>query len=149
MLLAMGAAAQAHPRFDISFPASAHAQPVTGRVYVMITRNEQREPRLQVNQVDGIPFFGRDVVQLAPGATAVIDDTDLGYPVDNLRDIPAGDYSELLKAPQIQNLIERQIDKFTADFAPFERVKGVVLLERELTAEEGELTPTLKIRRRT
>jgi hypothetical protein len=87
-----GAAAQGHPRFEISFPAAAHAAPVTGRVYVMITRSDEREPRLQISQVDGIPFFGRDVVRLAPSTVAVIDETDLGYPVDNLRDIPAGDY---------------------------------------------------------
>jgi putative esterase len=79
-------------RFEISFPASARAEPVTGRVFVMITRNDKTEPRLQLNQVDGIPFFGHDVENLAPGAAAVIDDTDLGFPVEHLRDIPAGDY---------------------------------------------------------
>lgn len=79
-------------RFEIRVPSSIHGAPITGRVYVMITRNGEREPRLQLNQADGIPFFGRDIARLAPGAAAVIDDTDLGYPVDNLRDIPPGDY---------------------------------------------------------
>jgi hypothetical protein len=79
-------------RFEITFPASAHAAPVTGRVYVIITRNDKKEPRLQLDQVDGIPFFGRDVQNLAPGAVAVIDETDLGFPVDHLHDIPPGDY---------------------------------------------------------
>jgi hypothetical protein len=91
-------AAQSRPpaapsvKVEITVPASAHAEPITGRVYVMITRNEAREPRLQLNQVDGIPFFGRDVTRLAPGAVATIDDTDLGFPVDRLRDIPPGEY---------------------------------------------------------
>ena len=79
-------------RFEISFPASVHDQPITGRVYVMITRNAEREPRLQLSQVDGIPFFGRDIDQLAPGEVIGIDQTDLGFPVDSLVDIPAGDY---------------------------------------------------------
>ena len=74
-------------RFEITFPTSARAAPVTGRVYVIITRNDKKEPRLQLDQVDGIPFFGRDVQNLGPGAVAVIDDTDLGFPVDHLRDI--------------------------------------------------------------
>jgi hypothetical protein len=82
-------------RFEICVPAAVHSGPITGRVYVMLTRNEQREPRLQLIQVDGIPFFGRDVEKLAPGATAVIDDTDLGFPVDNLRDIPPGGWESL------------------------------------------------------
>jgi len=79
-------------RFEISFPASVHDQPITGRAYVMITRSAVREPRLQLSQVDGIPFFGRDIDQLAPGEVVVIDHTDLGFPVDSLRDIPDGDY---------------------------------------------------------
>src|SRR5436189_6442702 len=79
-------------QFEISVPASMHTEPITGRVYVMITRSGEREPRLQLNQVDGIPFFGRDVERLAPGATAVIDESDFGFPVASLRDIPPGDY---------------------------------------------------------
>ena len=78
-------------RVEISFPASAHAEPITGRVYVMISRNGDREPRQQIGRT-GVPFFGRDVEQLKPGQAAIIDDTDLGSPVESLRDIPAGDY---------------------------------------------------------
>ena len=85
---------QARPAvgFDITVPASAHAAPITGRVYVMITRDGQSEPRLQLNQRDGIPFFGRDVEKLAPGSAARIDTSDLGFPVDRLGDIPPGEY---------------------------------------------------------
>jgi hypothetical protein len=79
-------------RFEVRVPATVHGTPIVGRVYVMITRNGAREPRLQLNQADGIPFFGRDVEQLAPGSAAIIDHTDSGYPVDNLRDIPPGEY---------------------------------------------------------
>jgi hypothetical protein len=79
-------------RFEITFPSAAHATPVTGRVYVMIARAGDREPRLQIGRT-GQPFFGRDVEKLAPGTPAIIDDTDLGTPVDSLRDIPAGDSS--------------------------------------------------------
>ena len=66
-------------RFEISFPESARAEGVTGRVYVMIARDGSREPRFQVGRT-GIPLFGRDVDGLAPGETAVIDATDLGSP---------------------------------------------------------------------
>lgn len=78
-------------RFEISFPASAHAQPVTGRVYVMISRTGDTEPRQQIGRT-GVPFFGRDVEQLKPGQPAIIDQSDLGSPVESLRDIPPGDY---------------------------------------------------------
>ena len=78
-------------RFEISFPASIHAQPVTGRAYVMISRTNDREPRLQIGRT-GVPFFGRDIERLAPGQVAVIDETDPGTPLESLRDLPAGDY---------------------------------------------------------
>ncbi|MGA2263377.1 MAG: alpha/beta hydrolase-fold protein, partial [Acidobacteriota bacterium] len=78
-------------RFEIWFPASAHAGAITGRVFVMISRTGDREPRLQVGRT-GVPFFGRDVEQLAPGQAATIDQNDLGSPVEHLRDLPPGDY---------------------------------------------------------
>jgi long-chain acyl-CoA synthetase len=36
----------------------------------------------------------------------------------------------------------------TAGLSQFEKVKKFALLERELTVDSGELTPTLKVRRR-
>src|SRR5689334_5758389 len=79
------------PRFEISVPGSARNEPLTGRVFLMISRKAEPEPRLQIGRT-GAPFFGRDVERLAPGAVAVIDATDLGSPVESLKDIPAGDY---------------------------------------------------------
>jgi hypothetical protein len=57
----------------------------------MFSRTNDEEPRLQVGRT-GIPFFGRDVQRLSPGQPVVIDDSDLGSPVESLRDVPAGDY---------------------------------------------------------
>jgi S-formylglutathione hydrolase FrmB len=79
-------------RFEVSFPAAAHAEPITGRVYVMISTTNETEPRLQISQTGGTPFFGRDVERLAPGEAAILDETDLGSPVPSLRRIPAGEY---------------------------------------------------------
>ncbi|MGE5361972.1 MAG: alpha/beta hydrolase-fold protein, partial [Bacteroidales bacterium] len=78
-------------RVEITVPASAHSQPITGRVYFMLSRTKEREPRQQIGRT-GAPFFGRDVEALKPGQAAVIDESDLGTPVESLRDIPAGDY---------------------------------------------------------
>lgn len=78
-------------RVEISFPPTARAAPITGRVFFMLSRTGDREPRLQVGRT-GVPFFGRDVDRLPPGQAAIIDESDLGSPVASLRDIPAGDY---------------------------------------------------------
>lgn len=78
-------------RVEVSFPAGVHAEPVNGRVYVMVSRANDTEPRLQIGRT-GTPFFGRDVDKLAPGQAAVIDVTDLGTPIASLKDLPPGDY---------------------------------------------------------
>ena len=65
-----------------------------------------------------------------------------------LKGIDAKTPAELCRHPRIVNLIERQIDAVTKDLSRFEKVKKVALLEKELTVDGGELTPTLKIKRR-
>src|SRR5256714_14482732 len=55
---------------------------------------------------------------------------------------------DLINHPRIINLFERQVAAHTPDLAQFERVKRIALLENELTIEGGELTPTLKVKRR-
>ena len=77
--------------FEIAFSAEVHSGPITGRAYVMISRTDDREPRLQIGR-NGTPFFGVDIEQLERGEAAIIDDAVLGSPVDSLRLIPAGDY---------------------------------------------------------
>jgi hypothetical protein len=80
-------------RFEISFPESIQAEPITGRVFVMISRTDVPEPRLQVGSWSReTPFFGLDIEQLEPGAAAVIDGNTLGFPVASLDEIPAGEY---------------------------------------------------------
>jgi hypothetical protein len=78
-------------RFEITVPESIRSEPVTGRAYVMISRTNETEPRLQIGRT-GVPFFGRDIENLTAGESAVIDETDLGSPVSSLREIPPGDY---------------------------------------------------------
>jgi long-chain acyl-CoA synthetase len=56
--------------------------------------------------------------------------------------------SDFLRHPRILDLFQRQVDSVTQDLSRFERVKRVALLEHELTVAGGELTPTLKVKRR-
>ena len=78
-------------RFEISYASDANTGPVTGRVYAMISRTAQREPRLQIG-TRGVPFYGKDIFALKPGEVTVIDDAVFGYPVKSLKDIPKGEY---------------------------------------------------------
>jgi long-chain acyl-CoA synthetase len=56
-------------------------------------------------------------------------------------------YAELLKNPQIYQLIQERIEKQCEDLASFERIKYFALLERDFSQEAGEITPTLKVKR--
>src|SRR5258706_2753612 len=81
------------PRVEITVPGALRDAPVTGCMYVFVTRRDDVEPRLQVrHESDCTPFFGVDVTHVVPGASGVIDGTTLGYPMSSLQEIPAGDY---------------------------------------------------------
>jgi long-chain acyl-CoA synthetase len=56
--------------------------------------------------------------------------------------------SELINHPEIIDLIEKEVESLTTDLSQYEKIKAVLLLPRELTVEGGELTPTLKVKRR-
>jgi hypothetical protein len=81
-------------RIEVTYPASLEAGPVDGRVLVVISSSEGREPRFQVGRgLASQPLFGVDVEGLGPGQPAVIDTTTRGWPVESLSGIPAGDYT--------------------------------------------------------
>ncbi|HET7287209.1 MAG TPA: AMP-binding protein, partial [Pyrinomonadaceae bacterium] len=65
-----------------------------------------------------------------------------------LKGIEFKSHSELCHHRRIIDLIQRQIDGLTPNLAKYERIKKVALLENEFTIEGGELTPTLKVKRR-
>jgi long-chain acyl-CoA synthetase len=60
----------------------------------------------------------------------------------------ATDGDGLINHPKIVGLIETEVNKHTNELSQYEKIKGVLLLPRELTVESGELTPTLKVKRR-
>ena len=65
-----------------------------------------------------------------------------------LKGLKESSHAELCCNPRIIDLFERQIAELTPDLAQYERVKKVALLEHEFTIDGGELTPTLKVKRR-
>ena len=59
-----------------------------------------------------------------------------------------GSRRELIALPAVQQKMEAEVNAKLRDLARFERPKKVVLLEQDFTIESGELTPTLKVKRR-
>jgi long-chain acyl-CoA synthetase len=56
--------------------------------------------------------------------------------------------SQLLEMPTIRAKMEKEVGKQTAGLAKFESPKKIALLEHDFSIERGELTPTLKVKRR-
>jgi len=55
---------------------------------------------------------------------------------------------ELARLGQTRQLLQKEMDRLTAEFAPFERPKKFAVLTEPFTLEKEELTPTLKVRTR-
>jgi len=61
--------------------------------------------------------------------------------------IPYKDKNDLVKVEKIKNFIQSEVDRSTPNLASYEKVKNIVLLDREFEIEKGEITPTLKVKR--
>ena len=63
-------------------------------------------------------------------------------------DVPFSNYASLTRAPQVQELIQGEIDRINGKFARVEQIKKFFLLDTQLSAEDEELTPTMKLKRK-
>jgi hypothetical protein len=90
LLCPVAAAAQS---FSVSFQKEVSAQPLDGRLLLVLSTDPSDEPR---NQIDDTPrsqiVFGLTVDGWQPGRPAVVDAAAWGYPIRSLKDVPAGDY---------------------------------------------------------
>ena len=62
--------------------------------------------------------------------------------------VPFTNYASLCRRPEIVALIQGEIDRVNQRFARVEQVKKFRLIEAKLTAEDEELTPTMKLKRK-
>ncbi|HYP25493.1 MAG TPA: long-chain fatty acid--CoA ligase [Blastocatellia bacterium] len=58
------------------------------------------------------------------------------------------DRQELISDKRVVEMVRSEVKRLTAELADYEKVKRVALLPKEFTIDGGELTPTLKVRRR-
>jgi long-chain acyl-CoA synthetase len=63
-------------------------------------------------------------------------------------DVPFSNYTSLTRALEVRQLIEAEIAKVNTKFARVEQIKKFYLLETQLSAEDEELTPTMKLKRK-
>lgn len=97
-------------------------------------------------------LFVNQVVLVGNGrkfpAALIVPDWERVESYAELKGLNTKDHAELSKHPRVIDLFQRQIGELTKDLAGYERVKKIALLEHELTIQGGELTPTMKVKRR-
>jgi long-chain acyl-CoA synthetase len=64
------------------------------------------------------------------------------------KSLPSGSAAELREQPWVRELVQKEIERLTADLAQYETIKRFALLDRDFTFDGGELTYTLKLKRR-
>jgi long-chain acyl-CoA synthetase len=57
------------------------------------------------------------------------------------------DLGELAEQEQVQELVQKELDRANSNYAQVEQVKKFKILDHDLSIETGELTPTLKVKR--
>ncbi|MCP3964306.1 MAG: hypothetical protein GY719_41290 [bacterium] len=78
----------------VSFDESLSAEALDGRVLLLLSTDDDDEPRMQVTAgLKAVQIFGVDVLGLAPGAEAVFDASVFGYPMESLGELPPKVYS--------------------------------------------------------
>ena len=114
-------AAEASLRVAVTFPAQRSAQPIDGRLLLLISAETEGEPRLQVNDsAKTAQVFGVDVEAWKPGEPRTVDATAFGYPIRSLAALPKGTYL-------VQALVNR--------YETFTRGDGVTV---KLPPDKGE-----------
>jgi hypothetical protein len=80
--------------FGVAFSAELSEEPLDGRMLLLISNDDSREPRFQISDGPNAQLvYGLDVNALRPGEEAVFDAGVFGFPLRSFAEIPAGEYS--------------------------------------------------------
>jgi hypothetical protein len=79
--------------FRVTIAPTLHSEALDGRLLLLLSNNNKAEPRFQISDAAGTQMvFGVDVEGWQPGHSELVDMRAFGYPLERLKDVPAGDY---------------------------------------------------------
>ncbi|WP_198675216.1 SAM domain-containing protein [Pleomorphovibrio marinus] len=80
-------------QFQVTYPAEFGEEGFDGRLLLLISNNDEKEPRFQINDNNHTQLvFGLDVENWKPEEVLVVDGSVFGYPLGSFAEIPPGDY---------------------------------------------------------
>ncbi|MEN0003662.1 MAG: hypothetical protein AAF798_05950, partial [Bacteroidota bacterium] len=81
------------PTFSVLLPEGASDEPLDGRLILMLSTNQEAEPRFQIQDGPNTQLaFGTDVEGWAPGTSRDFPLDAFGYPIRSLGEVPSGKY---------------------------------------------------------
>ncbi len=112
------------PHFVISFSPELTDQAVDGRVLLVISDNNETEPRFQISNGPSTQLiFGVDAEAMLAGEEALININTLGYPLNSVKDIPAGEY--YVQAVLYKYETYQRADGYTLKLPPMDKGEGI------------------------
>jgi len=103
------------------------------------------------NQLKFSPYINDAIVigdrrKFIAALIAIDEENVIKYAQDNK--IQFGTYSSLTQAPEIKQLIQKEVDRVNKTLAQVEQVKRFTIIPKRLYEEDGEVTPTMKVKRK-
>jgi hypothetical protein len=91
---ALAAPAAPRVRVGVRLPAGLEKPYLDGRLLLLISKDAAAEPRFQIGDSPATQqVFGRDVQNWTAAAPTLFDGSELGYPLESIKDLPAGEYT--------------------------------------------------------
>ena len=79
--------------FRVTIDKALNETTQDGRLLLLLSKTNTTEPRFQINDAQNTQLiFGMDVEAWKPGTSQLMDVQLIGYPIERLKDVPAGDY---------------------------------------------------------
>jgi long-chain acyl-CoA synthetase len=103
------------------------------------------------NQLKFSPYINDAIVigdrrKFLAALIAIDEENVVKYAQDNK--IQFGTYGSLTQAPEIKQLIQKEVDRVNKTLAQVEQVKKFTIIPKKLYEEDGEVTPTMKVKRK-
>jgi len=117
---------------------------------LVLANGKNVAPAAIENKLKSSPLIA-EVIAIGDGQKSVtaliVPDFDALRALAKEEGVRAETNQELVAADKANRAITAELKRLSIDFADFEKVRKFRLLDRELTVDSGELTPTLKVKR--
>lgn len=116
---------------------------------IILSTGKNLAPQPVENAINNSPFIAQSVL-IGHGRkyviALVVPDFENLEPLARKQGWPTESREALVRHSEVQQLLQREVQRLTAGFASYEQPKKVIVAEKEWTIGDGELTPTLKVR---